>query len=110
MGLLSFFGKKEKNSMDANVEQSTVEQTPQETSETVPVDREKVMQVLNMLRPYLQADGGDAELVDITDDGVVQLRLHGACGSCPSSTYTLKMGIEEQMRQYVPGVKEVVSV
>ena len=96
--------------MDANVEQSTVEQTPQETSETVPVDREKVMQVLNMLRPYLQADGGDAELVDITDDGVVQLRLHGACGSCPSSTYTLKMGIEEQMRQYVPGVKEVVSV
>lgn len=81
-----------------------------EATETVAIDREKVVQVLNMLRPYLQADGGDVELVDITNDGVVQLRLQGACGTCPSSTYTLKMGIEEQMKQYVPGVKEVVSV
>lgn len=78
--------------------------------EAVVVDREKVQEVLNMLRPYLQADGGDCELVDITSEGVVQLRLHGACGTCPSSTYTLKMGIEEQLKQYVPGVKEVVSV
>ena len=74
------------------------------------IDREKVMEVLNMLRPYLQADGGDVELVGITGDGVIQLHLQGACGSCPSSTYTLKMGIEEQMKQYIPGVKEVVSV
>lgn len=81
-----------------------------DAEETVQIDREKVVQVLNMLRPYLQADGGDVELVDITTDGVVQLRLQGACGTCPSSTYTLKMGIEEQMKQYVPGVKEVVSV
>ncbi len=74
------------------------------------IDLVKVEEVLNMLRPYLQADGGDVDLVDVTDDGVVQLRLRGACGTCPSSTYTLKMGIEEQLKQHIPGVKEVVSV
>jgi len=83
---------------------------PEMSADTVTIDRQKVVDVLNLLRPYLQADGGDVELVDVTSDGVVQLRLQGACGSCPSSTYTLKMGIEEQMKQYVPGVKEVVSV
>jgi len=79
-------------------------------SEVVTVDKEKVQEVLNMLRPYLQADGGDVELLDVTPEGVVQVRLQGACGTCPSSTYTLKMGIEEQLKQYVPGVTEVVSV
>lgn len=74
------------------------------------IDAVKVQEVLDTLRPYLQADGGDCELVDITDDGVVQLRLHGACGSCPSSTITLKMGIEEQLKQHIPSVKEVVAV
>ncbi|MBY0449717.1 MAG: NifU family protein [Cyanobacteria bacterium] len=74
------------------------------------IDLVKVEEVLNMLRPYLQADGGDVDLVDVTDEGVVQLRLRGACGTCPSSTYTLKMGIEEQLKQHIPGVKEVVSV
>lgn len=74
------------------------------------VDKIKVEEVLQMLRPYLQADGGDVELVDITDEGVVRVSLHGACGSCPSSTYTLKMGIEEQLKQHVPGVKEVEQV
>ncbi|MCE3236847.1 MAG: Fe-S cluster biosis protein NfuA [Vampirovibrio sp.] len=88
------------------------ESTSTETvaTETVAIDKDKVQEVLNMLRPYLQADGGDVELVNITPDGVVQLRLQGACGTCPSSTYTLKMGIEEQLKQYIPGVKEVVSV
>ena len=79
-------------------------------SEVITIDKDKVQEVLNMLRPYLQADGGDVELVDITPEGVVQLRLQGACGTCPSSTYTLKMGIEEQLKQYIPGVTEVVSV
>lgn len=79
-------------------------------TEAVTIDRDKVQEVLNMLRPYLQADGGDVELVDITPEGVVNVRLQGACGTCPSSTYTLKMGIEEQLKQYVPGVTEVVSV
>ncbi len=87
-----------------------METTETTTLEKVDIDRDKVLEVLNMLRPYLQADGGDVELVNVTDDGIVQLRLQGACGTCPSSTYTLKMGIEEQMKQYIPGVKEVVSV
>ncbi len=74
------------------------------------IDTIKVQEVLDTLRPYLQADGGDVELVNITEEGVVELRLQGACGTCPSSTYTLKMGIEEQLKQHVPGVTEVVSV
>lgn len=74
------------------------------------IDREKVLEVLAMVRPYLQADGGDVELMNITADGIVELQLKGACGHCPSSTYTLKLGIEEQLKQHIPGIKEVVSV
>jgi Fe-S cluster biogenesis protein NfuA len=77
---------------------------------TATIEREKVEEVLAMVRPYLQSDGGDVELVNITEDNIVELRLKGACGSCPSSTYTLKLGIEEQLRQHVPGIKDVVSV
>jgi len=85
--------------------------TPETSStETVSIDKDKVQEVLNMLRPYLQADGGDVELIDVSEQGVVSVRLQGACGTCPSSTYTLKMGIEEQLKQYVPGVTEVISV
>jgi Fe-S cluster biogenesis protein NfuA len=80
------------------------------TPSPVSIDKNKVQEVLNMLRPYLQADGGDVELLDVTPEGVVQVRLQGACGSCPSSTYTLKMGLEEQLKQYVPGVTEVVNM
>jgi Fe-S cluster biogenesis protein NfuA len=70
----------------------------------------RVQEVLDAVRPYLQADGGDCELIDVTPEGVVQLKLHGACGSCPSSTYTLKLGIEEQLKQHVPGIVEVQQV
>jgi len=73
-------------------------------------DLVKIQEVLDTVRPYLQADGGDVELVDVTDEGVVHVRLQGACGTCPSSTYTLKMGIEEQLKAHVPGVTEVISV
>jgi Fe-S cluster biogenesis protein NfuA len=72
-------------------------------------DTVKIQEVLDTVRPYLQADGGDVELVDVTE-GVVHVRLQGACGTCPSSTYTLKMGIEEQLKAHVPGVTEVISV
>ena len=88
----------------------TLQETAPEKDGPLTIDRAKVQEVLNMLRPYLQADGGDVELIDITSDGIVQLRLQGACGTCPSSTYTLKMGIEEQLKQYIPGITEVVSV
>jgi Fe-S cluster biogenesis protein NfuA len=74
------------------------------------IDTVKIQEVLDTLRPYLQADGGDVELVNVTDEGVVQVRLQGACGTCPSSTMTLKMGIEEQIKQQVLGVTEVVAV
>jgi len=70
----------------------------------------EVEKVLEMVRPGLQADGGDVELVEVTDDGVVKVRLKGACGSCPMSTMTLKMGIERAVKEQIPGIKEVVQV
>ncbi|RLB64476.1 MAG: NifU family protein [Deltaproteobacteria bacterium] len=72
--------------------------------------KEQVQEVLELIRPALQADGGDVELVDVTDDGIVSVRLTGACGSCPMSTMTLKMGIERTLREKMPEVKEVVQV
>ena len=70
---------------------------------------EKVQVILDQIRPALQADGGDCELLGVTDDGIVSLGLHGACGSCPSSTMTLKMGIEATLKEYIPEVREVVT-
>ncbi len=70
----------------------------------------QVEEALNQVRPALQADGGDVELVDVSDDGVVSVRLTGACGSCPMSTMTLKMGIEKTLMENLPFVKEVVQV
>ena len=72
--------------------------------------REKVEKALEGIRPALQADGGNVELVDVTEDGVVKVRLTGACGCCPMSTYTLKMGIEQRLKEAVPEVKEVEQV
>jgi Fe-S cluster biogenesis protein NfuA len=71
--------------------------------------KEKVQEVLEMIRPSLQADGGDVELVDVTKDGIVKLRLTGHCAGCPMSTMTLKNGIERILKQEIPEVKEVVS-
>jgi Fe-S cluster biogenesis protein NfuA len=70
---------------------------------------DEVIDVLDKLRPFLQRDGGDVELVDI-EDGVVKLRLMGACGSCPSSTITLKAGIERALLEEVEGIEEVIQV
>jgi Fe-S cluster biogenesis protein NfuA len=70
---------------------------------------EKVEAVLNEIRPALQADGGDVELVGV-NDGMVSLRLTGACAGCPFSTMTLKMGIERILKEKLPEVKEVVAV
>ncbi|RHW42644.1 NifU family protein [Neobacillus notoginsengisoli] len=69
----------------------------------------QVQEVLDKLRPFLLRDGGDCELVDI-EDGIVKLRLLGACGTCPSSTITLKAGIERALLEEVPGVIEVEQV
>jgi Fe-S cluster biogenesis protein NfuA len=72
--------------------------------------RERVQGVINLIRPAVQADGGDIELVDVKDDGVVQIRFHGACHGCPSSTMTLQMGIERNLREKVPEITAVVPV
>ena len=72
--------------------------------------KEEVQAALDIVRPQLQADGGDAELVDVTDEGVVKLRLIGACGGCPMSQMTLKMGIERILKEKVPSVKSVEAV
>jgi Fe-S cluster biogenesis protein NfuA len=71
--------------------------------------REKVEAALEKIRPTLQADGGDVELVDVTD-GVVKVRLTGACGTCPMSTMTLKMGVERILKEQVPEIKEVQAL
>jgi Fe-S cluster biogenesis protein NfuA len=71
--------------------------------------KEKVEKVLSKIRPNLQADGGDVELVSVKG-GVVTVRLKGACGGCPMATVTLKQGIERILKEEVPEVKEVVSV
>jgi Fe-S cluster biogenesis protein NfuA len=71
--------------------------------------KEKIQIAIDRIRPSLQADGGDVELVDVKD-GIVSVRLTGACGGCPMATMTLKDGIERVIREEVPEVKEVVSV
>jgi len=71
---------------------------------------QKVKEVINEMRPHLIADGGDVELVEVTEDGVVKLKLLGACGHCPMSIMTLKMGIEKRLKERLPEVKEVVAI
>lgn len=72
--------------------------------------KDKVRSAIERVRPNLQADGGDVELVDVSDEGIVKVRLLGACHGCPMSQMTLKMGIQKYLQKEVPGVKEVVSV
>ncbi|MEM4187564.1 MAG: NifU family protein [Candidatus Hadarchaeum sp.] len=72
--------------------------------------KKEVEAAIEKIRPALQADGGDVELVDVTDDGIVKVRLVGACAGCPMSTMTLAFGIERELKKQVPGVKKVVAV
>lgn len=71
--------------------------------------REKVEAALEKIRPTLKADGGNVELIDVTEDGVVKVKLTGACGGCPMSQMTLKSSIERVVKQEVPEIKKVVS-
>lgn len=72
--------------------------------------KEQVEKALEKIRPALQRDGGDVELIEVGDDGIVKVKLTGACGGCPMSQITLKQGIERVLKQEVASVKEVVSV
>ncbi|MFA5418769.1 MAG: NifU family protein [Bacteroidales bacterium] len=71
---------------------------------------QKVLNVLDQVRPYLQADGGDIKFIGLTDDMVVNVELTGACGSCAFSTMTLKNGVEATLRKIIPEIKEVVAI
>ena len=71
---------------------------------------EKVQQVLDKIRPRLQADGGDVELVDVDDNGIVKVKLTGACAGCPVASVTLKQGIERILKEQIAEVKEVIAV
>ena len=77
------------------------------SSETI---QQRVQAAIEQIRPLLQADGGDIELVDVQDTGVVSVRLQGACKGCPGAQMTLKMGVERHLREKVPEVTEVVAV
>ncbi len=72
--------------------------------------KEKVEEVLAEIRPNLQRDGGDVELVEVSEDGIVKVKLTGACGGCPMSTLTLKMAIEKRLKDAIPGIKSVEQV
>jgi Fe-S cluster biogenesis protein NfuA len=72
--------------------------------------KEKVEKALESVRPHLQADGGNVELIDVTEDGIVKVKLTGACGSCPMSAMTLQYGVTNAIKQAVPEVKEVQSI
>jgi Fe-S cluster biogenesis protein NfuA len=71
---------------------------------------EKVNSAIEMVRPYLKADGGDVELIEITDDHIVKVRLSGACDGCPFSVMTLRAGIEQAIRMKFPELKELIAV
>lgn len=72
--------------------------------------KEKVQEAINQIRPNLQADGGDVDLIEVTEDGIVKVKLLGACQGCPMSQMTLKKGIQKFLQDKIPEVKEVVSV
>jgi Fe-S cluster biogenesis protein NfuA len=72
--------------------------------------KEKVQKAIDLIRPSLQADGGDVELIDVSVDGIVKVKLTGACHGCPMSQMTLKMGIEKIIKTQVSDIKEVIAV
>lgn len=72
--------------------------------------KDRVQEVIDMIRPNLQADGGDIELVDVTPEGVVRVKLQGACSGCPGAAMTLKMGVEKMLKKHIPEVTAVERV
>lgn len=88
----------------------TAEHGPQGVAATTGSAEERVQLVIEQLRPSIQADGGDVEFLEFTDDGVVRIRLHGACVGCPSSSLTLQVGLERNLREHVPEVTSVEAI
>ena len=85
------------------------------TSSSLPAEEsaslhERVAHIINLMRPSIQSDGGDLELVDVRDDGTVLVRFHGACVGCPSSNMTLQAGIERNLKLHIPSIVAVEAV
>lgn len=74
------------------------------------ISKDSVETVINEIRPHLQADGGDIALVDVTDEGVVKVRLLGACAGCPGAMMTLKMGVERVLKEKIAGITSVEAL
>ncbi len=74
------------------------------------ISKEKVNEILELVRPAIQSDGGDVELVNVREDNIIEVRLTGACGTCPMASYTLKAGIERVLKEHIPEIVEVISV
>ncbi len=96
--------------MTPNAPPTPTAQTPGSPSTGAPTVQDKVARVLSLIRPAVQADGGDIELVNITPEGIAQIRLHGACVGCPSSSMTLKVGIERNLKNHIPEIRGVEAV
>ena len=78
-------------------------------SDAIPL-RDRVQSILDLIRPAIQSDGGDIELLDVSPAGLVRIRMHGACVGCPSSSITLKQGIERNLREHIPEITSVQAV
>ncbi|MFZ4576164.1 MAG: NifU family protein, partial [Phycisphaerales bacterium] len=85
-------------------------ESQQQAPPSSPTLRDRVTRILNLIRPALQSDGGDLELVDVTPQGVVRIRFLGACDGCPSSAMTLRVGIERNLKNHLPEVSGVEAV
>lgn len=79
-------------------------------STVTPPIRDRVAKVINLIRPAVQSDGGDVELIEVTPEGIARIRLHGACVGCPSSSITLQVGIERNLKVHIPEIKGVEAV
>lgn len=91
-------------------ESTTTQEAAQAQEERIAVNQDLLLATIDAIRPSLQADGGDCDFVGVSDDGVVSLRLTGACQGCPMSSLTLSMGIERILKEHVPGVSRVEAV
>ena len=89
--------------------EQTADQLGHDVAEAPALDRAELEETIELIRPALQMDGGDLALIDITEDGDVELQLHGACVGCPASLMTLKAGIERILKDRHPGVREVFA-
>ncbi len=92
----------------ASLELPRMSSAPANTDQ--PPLRDKVARIISLIRPAVQSDGGDIELIDVSADGIVRIRLHGACVGCPSSAVTLQMGVERNLKAHIPEIKAVQAV